>query len=425
MARLRWPRSSPRSPWARWRARSPPSAYPWATPPEGMFSSWTGPVPILIGVLAVAFSAYLAAVYLAADAARHGDPELAEAYRVRALSAGTAAGALAIVGLIVVHADAHSLYTGLVHGAALAVLIMSLLAGAAALVLVATRRFEPARYVAALAVAAVVAGWAFARYPVLLPGLTVGQAAAPHDTLVAVVIAVLAGGAILFPSLALLFGLLLRGRLGEPATAAPAPTLRRARSPPPLAGARRRREGVHPAPPRFRPGSPSRCSSRRGLPQRRRRRVGPPDRRVLPVRLHGDRVRRDRAPGAGRGFRPALPSGERTGADDGQLPRQPRPDLVPVRPRRDAHRQRLPARAGLARGVAERRGEPGRVEAPPPDRDERRPVRQRARPRAGDAAGRRDSGRAAGAARRGLHPPLRLGPGAARRAGAARHADRA
>ena len=180
-----------------------------------LFSSWTGAVPILIGALAVTFSAYLAAVYLAADAARHGDPELEQAYRVRALGAGVAAGALAIVGLVVLHADAHSLYTGLVHGAALAVLIVSLLAGAAALALVATRRFEPARYVAALAVAAVVAGWAFARYPALLPGLTVSQAAAPHDTLVAVVIAVLAGGAILFPSLGLLFGLLLRGRLGE------------------------------------------------------------------------------------------------------------------------------------------------------------------------------------------------------------------
>ena len=182
----------------------------------GLFSSWTGAVPILIGVLAVMFSAYLAAVYLAADAARHSNPELAEAYRVRALGAGSVAGALAIVGLIVLHADAHSLYTGLLHGAALAALIVSLLAGAAALGLVATRRFEPGRYVAALAVAAVVAGWAFARYPVLLPGLTVGQAAAPHDTLVAVVVVVLAGGAILFPSLGLLFGLLLRGRLGEP-----------------------------------------------------------------------------------------------------------------------------------------------------------------------------------------------------------------
>jgi cytochrome bd ubiquinol oxidase subunit II len=181
----------------------------------GLFSTWTGAVPILIGVLAVTFSAYLAAVYLAADAARHGDPELEDAYRVRALGAGVGAGVLSIVGLIVVHADAHSLYTGLVHGAALAVLILSLLAGAAALALVVTRRFEPARYVAALAVAAVVAGWAFARYPVLLPGLTVSRAAAPHDTLVAVVIAVLAGGALLFPSLGLLFGLMLRGRLGE------------------------------------------------------------------------------------------------------------------------------------------------------------------------------------------------------------------
>jgi len=99
----------------------------------GLFSSWLSPVPILIGLLAVAFSAYLAAVYLAADAVRHGDAELEEAYRVRALGAGTLAGLLAVVGLIVLHADAHSLYTELLHGAALAVLIVSLLAGAAAL----------------------------------------------------------------------------------------------------------------------------------------------------------------------------------------------------------------------------------------------------------------------------------------------------
>ncbi len=179
------------------------------------FSSWIAAVPVLIAVLAVAFSAYLAAVYLAADARRHGDSELEEAFRARALAAAVVAGALAVAGLVVVHADAHSLYAGLTHGAALAVLIVSLLAGVAAIGLVATRRFEPARYVAALAVAAVIAGWAFARYPVLLPGLTVGHAAAPHDTLVAVVVAVLAGGAILFPSLGLLFALLLRGRLGE------------------------------------------------------------------------------------------------------------------------------------------------------------------------------------------------------------------
>ena len=54
-----------------------------------------------------------------------------------------------------------------------------------------------------------IAGWALAQRPLLLKGLTVQQTAAPHETLVLVVIAVLAGATILFPSLALLFRLVL------------------------------------------------------------------------------------------------------------------------------------------------------------------------------------------------------------------------
>jgi cytochrome d ubiquinol oxidase subunit II len=89
--------------------------------------------------------------------------------------------------------------------------------------LVWASRFELARYAAALAVAAIIAGWALAQKPILLPGLTIQQAAAPHDTLVLVVVVVLAGAAILFPSLALLFRLVLGGRLDHagPASAAP------------------------------------------------------------------------------------------------------------------------------------------------------------------------------------------------------------
>jgi hypothetical protein len=48
----------------------------------------TGPLSILVGVLAVAVSAYMAAVYLAADAARGGELALAEQFRSRALLAG-------------------------------------------------------------------------------------------------------------------------------------------------------------------------------------------------------------------------------------------------------------------------------------------------------------------------------------------------
>ncbi len=48
-----------------------------------LITSWLNPTSILIGLLAVAFSAYLAAVYLAADAARRGETDLVEAFRVR------------------------------------------------------------------------------------------------------------------------------------------------------------------------------------------------------------------------------------------------------------------------------------------------------------------------------------------------------
>ncbi len=175
------------------------------------FSSWLSPVPLMVGVLMVCFSVYMAGIFLAADAHRTGEREIADSFRIRALVAGGVAGAVSIAALVVVHADAHSLYTGLVHGGALATMIVSVVAGLITLGLVWARVFEPARVTGAIAVAAVIAAWAIARHPVLLPGLTIAQAAASHDTLVTVVVAVVAGGVLLFPSLALLFTITFRG----------------------------------------------------------------------------------------------------------------------------------------------------------------------------------------------------------------------
>jgi len=199
------------------------------------FSSWLNATSILIGALAVATSAYLAAVYLAADAARRGERGLERSFRARALGAGAVAGALALAGIFVVRGDSHALFDELVSGRALPAVIASALAGLATLVLVYRRRFEPARYSAALAVAAVVAGWGLAQWPTVLPGLDVRHAAAPHDTLVAVVAAVLGGGAIVFPSLGLLFRLTLAGRFDE---GAPAPAAAAARRRPDASPAR-------------------------------------------------------------------------------------------------------------------------------------------------------------------------------------------
>jgi len=177
------------------------------------WSSWLNLTSITIGVLAVATSAYLAAVFLAADSRRHDLTGLEQRFRRRALGAGVVAGALAVAALPVLADDAQPLFHRLVAGAGLPALIVSLVAGCATIALVWVRLYEPARYTAATAVAAIVAGWALAQQPVLLRGLTIDEAAAPRSTLVAVIVAVLGGAVILFPSLALLFRLTLGGRL--------------------------------------------------------------------------------------------------------------------------------------------------------------------------------------------------------------------
>jgi cytochrome d ubiquinol oxidase subunit II len=177
--------------------------------------SWLNATSIAVGTIAVATSAYMAAVWLTGDAARAGRPELVEAFRVRALVTAAVAGALALAGLLVLRSDAERIYDGLTSGAGLIALLASVVAGAATALLVARRRLEAARWSAVVAVAAIVAGWALAQRPQLLPGLTVEQAAAGDATIVALLISIAAGSVILVPSLILLFSLVLRGRFDE------------------------------------------------------------------------------------------------------------------------------------------------------------------------------------------------------------------
>jgi cytochrome d ubiquinol oxidase subunit II len=195
------------------------------------FSSWLNPTSLLVGVLAVTTAAYLAAVFLCADATKLGDQGLEEQFRRRALGAGIVAGVIAVAGLGVIAGDADRIFHRLTTGAGLAGLVISLVAGVATLALVWRRQYELSRYGAAVAVAAIIAGWALAQSPLFLPGLTIEAAAAPRTTLIAVTVAVLGGAVILFPSLALLFRLDLTGRLaegGESVDLRPTPRLVRA-----------------------------------------------------------------------------------------------------------------------------------------------------------------------------------------------------
>jgi cytochrome d ubiquinol oxidase subunit II len=194
-----------------------------------LLTSWVNPTSILTGCLAVAVGAFLAAVYLAADAARLGEVDLGHAFRLRALVTGVLTGALAVGGLAVMHFDAQHIYRGLTSGYGLAAVIVSAVAGLGTLALVWRSRFQPARVSAAVAVAAIITGWAAAQRPTVLPGLTLHEAAASRETLIAVIVAVLGGGVILAPSLGLLFRLVLTGgfdRASERAAAPPGRTPR-------------------------------------------------------------------------------------------------------------------------------------------------------------------------------------------------------
>ena len=180
------------------------------------WTSWLNPTSAVIGAIAVITGAHLAAVYLAGDSVRAEQPQLARAFRARALATGVASGAVALIGILVVRSDARPLFDGLTSGGGLAMVLLSAVAGVATLALVWGERYGLARFIAALAVAAIVVGWALAQDPYVLPGqLTLDRAAAGDATLTAVLIGIGAGSLILGPSLWFLYRLVLQGRLDQ------------------------------------------------------------------------------------------------------------------------------------------------------------------------------------------------------------------
>ena len=76
-------------------------------------SSWVNPLSLVIGALFVATGAYLSAVFLVNDSRRAGAPDLERYFATRALVAAVVAGALAVAGLVALHANARFVYDGL------------------------------------------------------------------------------------------------------------------------------------------------------------------------------------------------------------------------------------------------------------------------------------------------------------------------
>jgi len=176
-------------------------------------TSWLNPVSLVTGVLFVATSAYLAAVFLIHDSRRFA-PELVGYFRARALAAGFASGAVAIVAMFAYKADAEFIYEGLT-GDALPLVIASLLCGIAALALL-WRGGRGARVPAVGAVATMVWAWAVAQHPYLLPqALTIEEGAGVSTTLTWVLVVFVVAVLVVVPSLFLLFTLAQRDLVEE------------------------------------------------------------------------------------------------------------------------------------------------------------------------------------------------------------------
>ncbi len=178
-------------------------------------TSWVNPLSLTIGVLFVATSAYLAAVFLVNDAHRGGAHDLERYFAKRALASAIVTGALAVVGLVVLHRDAKFIFHGLTHDG-LPLVILSLVCGGAVLLQLHRESRRGTRMLAVGAVAAVIWGWGVAQHPYLLPQtLTISDAAGPSSTLTAVLIVFVIAALTVLPSLALLYTLVQRSVVEE------------------------------------------------------------------------------------------------------------------------------------------------------------------------------------------------------------------
>lgn len=165
-----------------------------------------GPTPLIGGVLAVLTCAFLAGVFLLADASR-SQPDLTDQLARNVLVVGVVTGTVALGAVFVLRSDAPTLAEGLQTRAA-ALIVLSVAAGATTLSLVATRRYRQARAAAATAVGAIVAGWGVAQFPwILVDQVTINQGAANPATLQALLLVTAIAAVLVLPSLGLLFTL--------------------------------------------------------------------------------------------------------------------------------------------------------------------------------------------------------------------------
>ncbi|MFG3346059.1 cytochrome d ubiquinol oxidase subunit II [Streptomyces sp. NPDC048018] len=183
---------------------------------EASADVWTGPTSLVFGLVAIATSAFLGAVFLTGDARRFDAPDLVAYFRRRALGSLAVLTVLAVVTGFVAHEDSPYVWHGLTHGLGL---LFAVVAGAAALATAWLLLRTPGTWVRVTAVAVVasaVVAWGMAQRPYLLPtSLSVADAAGAPATLTWLAVVSLVALVLVVPAVVLLYWLDAHGELEE------------------------------------------------------------------------------------------------------------------------------------------------------------------------------------------------------------------
>jgi cytochrome d ubiquinol oxidase subunit II len=185
---------------------------PHSTPTEPFHSAFA----LTAGVLAVVVTAFLAAVYLCHNAAQHSSTvHLVRVFRSKAMGMAVAAGLIALVMLVFFYRDAPVVASRFTDRC-IPIAAVSAACGIGSLVVLWREHYVLARATAAVAVAALIGGWVTAQYPDVLTGVyTASQAAAPPQSVDAMLIAMSFGMAVVLPSFYLLLKVFSRPAVDE------------------------------------------------------------------------------------------------------------------------------------------------------------------------------------------------------------------
>jgi cytochrome bd ubiquinol oxidase subunit II len=184
---------------------------------SGFFATWCNPFSLVVGLFALSLFAFLAATYLANDAPTVA---LAEDFRARALLSGAVVGVCALLSFGLSFDGAPLIREGLTeHPWTWPLHLVTAVSAATAFWALFRRRFRIARVAVAIQTTMILLGWAASQYPYLVvPDLTLHDAAANPRTQQLLLWALAVGSVVLFPSLFVLFRVFRQSKGGDSAS---------------------------------------------------------------------------------------------------------------------------------------------------------------------------------------------------------------